>query len=99
MNKLISTKERIFISLVGPSGSVKFHLIFDFKLQSVCKNCHCWRTHGSEHSIYQLQFVSSSKLGRDVELGITHKVLFKSPRDVLQVSTLSQQLGLGYQLQ
>ena len=35
-----------------------------------------------------------SKLGRDVELQNTHIVLFKSPRDVTQVSTLSAQLGL-----
>ena len=30
MNKIISTKERIFISLVGPSGSGKSHLIHDW---------------------------------------------------------------------
>ena len=30
MNKRISTKERIFISLVGPSGSGKSHLIHDW---------------------------------------------------------------------
>ena len=30
MNKLISTKQRIFISLVGPSGSGKSDLIFDW---------------------------------------------------------------------
>ena len=30
MNKIISTKERTFISLVGPSGSGKSHLIFDW---------------------------------------------------------------------
>ena len=39
-----------------------------------------------------------SKLGRDVELQNKHLVLFKSPRDVLQMNTLSQQLGLGSQL-
>ena len=39
-----------------------------------------------------------SKLRRDVELQNTHIVLFKSPRDVLQINTLSQQLGLGSQL-
>ena len=37
-------------------------------------------------------------MGRDVELQNTHIVLFKSPRDVLQINTLSQQLGLGSQL-
>ena len=36
-----------------------------------------------------------SKLGRDVELQNTHIVLFKSPCDVMQVTTLSTQLGLG----
>ena len=30
MNKIISIEERIFISLVGPSGSRKIHLIFDW---------------------------------------------------------------------
>ena len=30
MNKIISTKKRIFISLVGPSGSEKSHLFFDW---------------------------------------------------------------------
>ena len=39
-----------------------------------------------------------SRLGRDIELQITHIVLFNSPRDVLQINTLSQQLGLGSQL-
>ena len=39
-----------------------------------------------------------SKLGRDIELQNTHIVLFESPRDVLQINTLNQQLGLGFQL-
>ena len=39
-----------------------------------------------------------SKLGRDVELQNTHNVVFKSPRDVMQVTTLSTQLGLGSEL-
>ena len=38
------------------------------------------------------------ELGRVVELQNTHIVLFKSPRDVMQVSTLSAQLGLGSKL-
>ena len=39
-----------------------------------------------------------SNLGRDVELQNTHLVLFKSPRDVMQVTTFSTQLGLGSKL-
>ena len=30
MNKLISTEEQVFISLVGPSRSGKLHLTFDW---------------------------------------------------------------------
>ena len=39
-----------------------------------------------------------STLGRDIELQTTHIALFKSPRDVMQINTLSIQLGLGSSL-
>ena len=39
-----------------------------------------------------------SKLWRDVELQNTHIVLFNSPRDVMQVTTLKEQLRLGSEL-
>ena len=39
-----------------------------------------------------------SKLGRDVEIQKTHIVLFKSPRGVMQVTTLGAQLGLVAEL-
>ena len=39
-----------------------------------------------------------SKQGRDVELQNTHIVLFKSPCDVMQVTTLGAQMGLGSEL-
>ena len=39
-----------------------------------------------------------SKLGRDVEVQNTNIFLFRSPRDVMKVSTLSAQLGLGSEL-
>ena len=39
-----------------------------------------------------------NKLGRDAELQNAHIVLFKPPRDVTQVSTLSALLGLGSEL-
>ena len=165
MNKKISTKERIFISLVGPSGSGKFHLIYDWLIigtiqpdfdkiyyfyqhyQSLyglmskdIKNIHFVqgvefefiRSLTNNGTKYLLIFedsceeISSSKefvkiatagrhkglstiyikhnlfhqsrLERDIELQNTHIVLFKSPRDVLQINTLSQQLGLGSEL-
>ena len=40
-------------------------------------------------------FFHQSILGRDVELRNTHIVLFKSPRDVMQATTIGAQLGLG----
>ena len=46
-----------------------------------------------EHNLFH-----QSILGRYVELQKTHFVLFKSPRDVMQVSTFSTQLGLGSKL-
>ena len=162
MNKIISTKERIFISLVGPSGSGKPHLIRDwlsigtfypvfdkiyyfyqhyeshYELMSKnIKNIHFTQgvdfefiqslpNNGTEYLLIFVRksqtrkiFVKiatagrhkglstiyikhnlfyQSRLGRDIELQNTHIALFKSPRDVLHVNTLSQQLGLGSQL-
>ena len=46
-----------------------------------------------EHKLFH-----QSKLGRDVELQNSHIVLFKSPRDVMQVTTSGTQLGLGSEL-
>ena len=46
-----------------------------------------------KHSLFH-----QSKLGRDVDLQNTHIVRFKSPRDVIQVTTLSTQLCLGSEL-
>ena len=43
-------------------------------------------------------FFHQSKLGRDIELQNTRIVLFKSPRDVMQVTTLNTQLDLGSEL-
>lgn len=165
MNKLISTKERIFISLVGPSGSGKSQLIYEWLTVGTFQPAfdkiyyfyqHYQPLYGSmSKDVKNIEFVQGvnfeminslpnkgsnyllifddsceeissskefvkiatagrhrglntiyikhnlfhkSKLGRDVELQNTHIVLFKSPRDVLQVGTLSQQLGLGSQL-
>ena len=165
MNKIISTKERIFISLVGPSGSGKSHvihewltigtfqpefdkiyyfyqhyqslyglmskdvkniefiegvdfefiqnlpnngtkylLIFDDSCEEISsskdfvKIATAGRHKGLSTIYIKHNLFHQSRLGRDIELQNTHIVLFKSPRDVLQINTLSQQLGLGSQL-
>ena len=165
MNKLFSTKNRVFISLVGPSetgksqliynwlkvgtlqqkfdkiyffyqgsqplydatqkeienlefvqgvnfefidslknNGTKYLLIFDDSCEEICNSkafvdIATARRHWGLSKIYiKHNLFHQSKLGRDVELQNTHNVLFKSPRDVMQVTTPSTQLGLGSEL-
>ena len=161
-NKLISTKTRIFKSLVGPSDSGKTYLIhewlkvgtfppkfdkiyffyqhpqslydvmqkendnlefvqgkhfefinslknngtkyllfFDDSCAEICNSkefvdiATAGRHRGFSTIYIKHNLFHQSQLGRDVELQNTHIVLFKSPRYVHQVATLSVQLGLG----
>ena len=162
MNKLISTKNRVFISLVGPSetgkskliyywlkigtfqpkfdkfyffyqhsqalydvmqkeieniefvqgvnfefvdslknNGTKYLLIFDDSCEEICNSkafVAAGRHRGLSTIYIKHNMFHQSKLGRDVELQNTHIVLFKSPSDVVQVTTLSAQLGLGSEL-
>ena len=165
MNKLISTKNRVFISLVGPSetgksqliynwlklgifqpkfdkiyffyqhsqplydvmqkeienlefvqggnfefidslknNGTKYLLIFDDSCEEICNSkafvdiATAGRHRGLSTIYIKHNLFHQSKLGRDVELQNTHIVLFKSPRDLMQVTTLSTQLGLGSEL-
>ena len=155
MNKLISTKNCVFKSLVGQSETGKSQLIYHWLkigifqtetdktyffyqhyepllgfMQKETERCKFWmnrfvkkqRTkhllifddsceeicnskvfvdiatagrHRVLSSIYiRHNLFHESKLGRDVELQNTHIVLFNSHSDMMQVSTLSAQLGL-----
>ena len=165
MNNLISTKNRVFISLVGPSENGNSQLIFNWLkigtfqpkfdkiyffnqhsqplydvMQKEIENIEFFRgvnfefidsvknngtknmlifddsceeicnskalvdiaiagRHRSLSTIYfKHNLFHQSKLGRDVELQNTHIVLFKSHCDVMQVTTLSTQLGFGSEL-
>ena len=165
MNRLISTKNRVFISLVGPSETGKSHLIhnwlkngsiqprfdkiyffyqhfqpfynvmqkeignlefvqgvnfdfivslknngtkylliFDDSCEKICNSkafvdiATAGRHRGLSRIYNKHNLFHQSKLGRDVELQNTHIVLVKSPRDVIQVTTLGTQLGLGSEL-
>ena len=165
MNKLISTKNRVFISLVGPSktgkwqlfynwlnigtfqpnfdkiyflyqpyqppydvmqkeienlefvrgvnfefidslknNGIRYLLVFDDSCEETCNSkvfvhiATAGRHRGMSTIYIKHNVFHQSKLGRDVELQNTHIVLFKSPRDVMQVTTLSTQLGLGSEL-
>ena len=165
MNKLIFSKNRVFVPLVGPSETGKSQLIYNWlrigTLQTKFDKIYFFYQHSQtlyyvmQKEIENLEFVQGvnfefidwlknngtkyllifgdsceeichseafvdiatagrhrglstiyiehnlfhqSKLGRDVELQNTHIVLFKSPRDVMQVTTLSTQLGLCSEL-
>ena len=82
----------------------KYLLIFEDSCEEIC-NLKAFVDIGTARRHRGLSTINikhnlfhQSKLGRDVELQNTHIVLFKSPRDVMQVTTLSTQLGLGSEL-
>ena len=92
-----------FIDSLKNNGT-KYLLIFDDSCGEICNSkafvdLATTGTHRGLRTIYiKHNLFHQSKLGRDVELQNTHIVLFKSPRDVMQVTTLSTQLGLGSEL-
>ena len=86
------------------NNGTKHLLIFDASCEEICNSkafveIAIARRHWSPGRIYiERNFYHQSKLGGDVELQNTHIVLLKSPRDVMQVTTLGAQLGLGLEL-
>ena len=92
-----------FIVWLRNNGS-KYLLIFDHSCEEICNSkafvdIATTGRHWGLSTIYvKHNLFQQRKLGRDVELQNTHLVLFKSPRDVMQVTTLSTQLGLGSEL-
>ena len=92
-----------FIDSLKNNGT-KYLLIFDDSCQEICNSkafvdiATAGRHRGLSTIYIKHNLFHQSKLGRDVELQNTHIVLFKSPRDVMQVTTLSTQLGLGSEL-
>ena len=89
-----------FIDSLKNNGT-KYLLIFDDSCEEICNSkafvdiATAGRHRGLSTIYIKHHFFHQSKLGRDVELQNTHIVPFKSPRDVMQVTTLSTQLGLG----
>ena len=83
------------------NNGTKYLLIFDDTSEEICNSkafvdiATTGRHRGLSTTYIKHNLFHQSKIGRDVELQNTHIVLFKSPRDVLQVTTLSTQLGLG----
>ena len=92
-----------FIDSLKNNGT-KYLLIFDDSCEKICNSkafvdiATAGRHRGLSTIYIKHNLFHQSNLGRDVELENTHIVLFKSPRDVMQVTTLSTQLGLGSEL-
>ena len=86
------------------NNGTEYLLIFDNSYEKICNSkafvdiATSGRHRGLSTIFIKHNLSHKSKLGRDVELENTHIVLFKSPRDVMQVTTLSTQLGLGSEL-
>ena len=85
-------------------NGTKYLLVFDDSCEEICISqafvdvATAGRYRGFSTIHIKHKLFHQSKFGRDVELQNTHFVLFKSPRDVMQVKTLGAELGLGSEL-
>ena len=92
-----------FIDSLKNNGT-KYLLIFDDSCEEICNSkafvdiAMAGRHRGLSAIYTKHNLFHQSKLGGDFELQNTHIVLFKSPRNVMQVTTVSTQLGLGSEL-
>ena len=92
-----------FIDSIKNDGT-KYLSIFDESSDEICISkalvdiATAGRHRGLSTTYIEHNLFHQSKLGRDGELQNTHIGLFTSPRDVMQVSTFSAQLGLGPEL-
>ena len=89
-----------FINSLKNNGT-KYQLKFDDSCSEICSSKEFLdiATAGKDRrfsTIYiKHNLINQSKLGRNVELQNTHIVLFKSPRYLHQIASLTVQLGLG----
>ena len=86
------------------NNGLKYLLVFDDSCEEICNSqafvdiATARRQRGLSTIYIKHNLFHQSKLGRDVELQNTYIVLFKSPRDVMQVTTLRTQLGFGSEI-
>ena len=86
------------------NNDTKYLLIFDDSCEKICNSkafvdiATAGRHHGLSTIYLKHNLFHQSKLRIDVALQNTHIVLLKSPRDVMHVTTLSPQFGLGSEL-
>ena len=86
------------------NNGTKYVLIFDDSSEEICNSkafvdiATAGRKWSLSTTYIKHKLFHQSRLRRDAELQNTHFVLFKSPRDVMQVTTLSTQSGLDSEL-
>ena len=86
------------------NNGTKYLLIFDDSCEEYCSSkalvdiATAGRHRGLSTIYTKHNLFHQSQLRKDLELQNTRIVVFKSPRDVMQVTTLSIKLGLGSQL-
>ena len=86
------------------NNGTKYLLTFDDSSEKICHSkasvdiATAGRHHGISTIYIKYNLFHQRKLGRGVELQNTQIVLLKPSRDVMQVSALSAQLGLGSKL-
>ena len=96
----------VSFDLIDPlkNNGAKYLIIFDDSCGDICNSkafvdiATAWRHRGLKTIYIKHKLFHQRKLGRDIELQNTQIILFKSPRDAMQVSTLRAQLGLGSEL-
>ena len=92
-----------FIDSLKNNGT-KYLLTFNDSCEGICNSkafddIATAKRHRHLSTIYiKHNLFHQSNLGRDVQLQNDHIVLFNSRRDVMQLTTLSKQLGLGSEL-
>ena len=101
--KFVQSVNIEFIGSLENNGT-KYFLKFEESSEKICNSkarvdfATAGRHRGLSIIYIKHNLFHQSKHGRDVELQNTHIVLFKSPREVMHVSTLCAQLGLGSEL-
>ena len=86
------------------NNGTKYLLLFDDSWEEICNSkafvdiATAGRHRGLSTIYIKHNLFHQSKLGRDVELQNTQIVLYKCPRDVMQVTTIGAQLGLCSEL-
>ena len=100
----VSSRYKLWIYRFVRNNGTKYLLIFDDSSEEICNSkAFVDIATVGRHRVLTSTYIKhnlfhQSKCGRDVELENTHIVLFKFPRVVMQVITLSAQLGIRSEL-